>query len=420
MAENIIFFGPPGTGKTYLLQSMMNDYIDYEITDEQIKRAYISNSEEWILITLVLLQHHGKMLASDIQAKVSLLNLGTQTNVAVELEQHSIGPAPIIGVKRAIPRIFTKLSTGEWYVDFVRVQQNRPDFYSKFLSESKVSKRYSFVTFHQSYSYEDFIEGIRPEYIEASKSVDYSPKPGVFKLLCEEAREHPEKQYAIFIDEINRGNISEIFGELISLIETDKREGETGALSAILPYSKKIFSVPLNVNLYGTMNTADRSIAQIDLALRRRFNFKPMLPDSDIIRKEFELKGVDATNIEGIDLIKLVDTMNSRIEILLDSQHLLGHALFMTATSIKKIAETIRGNIIPLLEEYFYDDPQKIQLIFNDIDEDGDLREDAIYVHTELSVDSYFNYIGEYLLEDKKHFMVSKDISKKSLEHVYK
>lgn len=419
MAKNIIMYGPPGTGKTYLLQSLMNDYIDYDIDDTTIKSAYVAESKEWILITLILLQNHGKMSANDIQKKVDSLSLGVRINVAAELDLHNIQTAPIAAVKRELPRVFMEVETNKWYVDLVRVQQAKADFYSRFLSSSKITRRYNFVTFHQSYSYEDFIEGIRPEYIEATKSIDYSPKPGVFKLLCKEAKAHPEKEYAIFIDEINRGNISEIFGELISLIEIDKREGETGALSAILPYSKNVFSVPRNVNVYGTMNTADRSIDQIDIALRRRFKFIPMLPKATVIQSELELKGIDATNIGGVDLIKLFKTLNYRIELLLDSQHLLGHALFIGADTVEKIANVIRETVIPLLEEYFYDDIQKIQLVFNDLDDSGELKTHAIYRHDEIVADDYFSYTGDYMIDDKKHYHVSDNITADSLKQIY-
>ena len=419
MAKNIIFYGPPGTGKTYLLQSLMNDYIDYDIDDSQLKDAFVIESKEWILITLVLLQNHGKMATTNIQKKVDSLSLGMKINVGAELDKHNLAIAPIAAVTREQPRIFMSTGPGEWYVDLVRVQQARADFFSKFLSKSKVTKRYKFVTFHQSYSYEDFIEGIRPEYIEVTKAIDYSPKPGVFKLLCDEAAIHTEKEYAIFIDEIIRGNISEIFGELISLIETDKRAGETGALSAILPYSKTTLTVPSNVNVYGTMNTADRSIDQIDIALRRRFKFNPMLPSAKIIEKEMELQGLDAHNIDGVDLIKIFETLNSRIELLLDSQHLLGHALFLGAKTANAISGVISNSVIPLLEEYFYDDIQKIQLVFNDLDDTGALRVNAIYQHEDIVADDFFAYTGDYMIDDKKHYHVADKITIDSLKQIY-
>lgn len=402
-----------------MMQSMMNDYIDYRIDDATLVKAYQLESTDWVLITLVLLQGHCAMLTSDIQKKVDSLSLGAPINVVDQLQRHNIEPSPFAEVVRESPRIFKEFCSNKWYVDFVRVQHERPDFHEKFLKNAGVTQRYSFVTFHQSYSYEDFIEGIRPEYIPATKGIDYSPKPGVFKQLCTEAAAHPEKSYAIFIDEINRGNISEIFGELISLIEIGKRDGECGALSAVLPYSKTKFSVPSNVNLYGTMNTADRSIDQIDIALRRRFKFIPMRPDTKIIKDEMELSGFDANNIEGIDLIKLVETINARIELLLDSQHLLGHALFLGATNVDKIASVIRNSVIPLLEEYFYEDIQKIQLVFNDLDTNGDLRENAIYTHESLTADVYFPYTGDYVIDDKKHFKVADSITAESLKHIY-
>lgn len=419
MAENIIFYGPPGTGKTYFLQSIMNEYIDYDINDSPLKTAYMAESKGWILITLVLLQNHGKMRTADIQKKVDDLRLGVTINVASELDIHSIDSPPISAAPRMQPRVFFSLDSIEWYVDLVRVQQFRTDFFKKFLSTAGITKRYDFVTFHQSYSYENFIEGIRPEYIAATKSIDYSPKDGVFKVLCDEAGKHKEKKYAIFIDEINRGNISEIFGELITLIEPDKREGEAGALSVVLPYSKTVFSVPTNINVYGTMNTADRSIDQIDIALRRRFKFKPMLPDASVIEKELDLCGIDAHNIGGIDLIRLFNALNARIEILLDSQHLLGHALFIGCKTIEDIANVIKNSVVPLLEEYFFDDVQKIQLIFNDLDANGDLKATAIYKHEDLVADGYFPYAGDYMIDDKKHFYVSDNITKESLEQVY-
>ena len=119
MAKNIIFYGPPGTGKTYFLQSLMNDYIDYEIADAQLKSAFVSESKEWILITLVLLQNHGKMATADIQKKVDSLSLGVRINVAAELDKHNLKPAPIAGVTREQPRIFMSLGPSEWYVDLV-------------------------------------------------------------------------------------------------------------------------------------------------------------------------------------------------------------------------------------------------------------------------------------------------------------
>lgn len=163
------------------------------------------------------------------------------------------------------------------------------------------------------------------------------------------------------IDEINRGNISKIFGELITLIEPTKRIGASEQLRASLPYSGQNFGVPDNIYLIGTMNTADRSIARIDAALRRRFNFVEMLPESEMLKDIL---------IDGIDIAKLLDTLNKRITVLLDREHTIGHSYFLQPLkadpSIDRLATIFENEIIPLLQEYFYDDYEKIQLVLGD------------------------------------------------------
>jgi 5-methylcytosine-specific restriction protein B len=166
--------------------------------------------------------------------------------------------------------------------------------------------------------------------------------------------------YVLVIDEINRGNVSRIFGELITLIEPSKREGQPEALSARLPYSKRPFGVPDNVYLIGTMNTTDRSLAGLDIALRRRFSFVEMPPRPDLL---------DGIVIEGVNIGTLLRVMNERIELLLDRDHCLGHAYFMPLTetdSLENLARIFRAGIIPLLQEYFFEDWQRIQWVLND------------------------------------------------------
>ncbi len=168
-------------------------------------------------------------------------------------------------------------------------------------------------------------------------------------------------RYVLIIDEINRGNVSRIFGELITLIEPSKRAGAPESLEVKLPYSKEIpFSVPSNVYLIGTMNTADRSLAGLDIAMRRRFDFREMLPEPDL------LKGV---MINGIKIDELLTVINKRIEALLDREHCLGHAYFMPLKSdnrIELLAEIFRKKILPLLQEYFFEDWQHIRWVLND------------------------------------------------------
>lgn len=267
------------------------------------------------------------------------------------------------------------------------------------LEDKDQKKRYAFVTFHQSYGYEEFVEGLRPVLDEASAEggqVRYEIRAGVFKALCEKARDAKKEakakgtpdaeipRYAMVIDEINRGNISKIFGELITLIEDDKREGEKNAIAITLPYSGESFSVPANVDIIGTMNTADRSLALLDTALRRRFEFVPMLPDT---RNE-EGAPLHKLKVEGIDIRLMLETMNKRIEVLYDRDHCIGHAYFTKLkgegmATLDELGKIFKNRIIPLLEEYFFEDWNKIRLVLGDKSK----TDDAQFIH-ETKMDS--------------------------------
>lgn len=180
-------------------------------------------------------------------------------------------------------------------------------------------------------------------------------------------RHEPEARVLI-IDEINRGNISRIFGELITLLEPSKRAGAPEALEVTLPYSKERFSVPANVHLIGTMNTADRSLAGLDVALRRRFEFVEMLPD---------VEALGGVKVEGVPLDALLDTMNRRIEVLLGRDYMLGHAYFMglkETPTLEALAGVFRRQVLPLLQEYFFEDWQKIVWVLNDHRKPEELR----------------------------------------------
>lgn len=168
-----------------------------------------------------------------------------------------------------------------------------------------------------------------------------------------------KENYVFIIDEINRGNISKVFGELITLIEESKRRGNKEAIEVRLPYSGDLFTVPNNVYILGTMNTADRSISLMDTALRRRFDFVEMMPNSNAIKRV----------VEGIDIAKMLDVINERITILYDREHTIGHAFFTClneSSTIKDLAKIFKHKIIPLLQEYFYEDYNKIRLVLGD------------------------------------------------------
>ncbi|SMY34932.1 AAA family ATPase [Photobacterium andalusiense] len=200
---------------------------------------------------------------------------------------------------------------------------------------------------------------------------------------------HLEKSvenYALVIDEINRGNISKIFGELITLIEPSKRKGAEEALEVTLPYSGDTFSVPDNLYIIGTMNTADRSLALMDTALRRRFDFVEMMPKPEL----FEHK-----TVKNIDLTELLTTLNKRIEVLYDREHTLGHAFLFPAyneqdedKAFELLKAAFKNKIIPLLEEYFFDDWNKIRLVLGD-----NQKQEALRFITEQK-DSYESLFG--------------------------
>lgn len=164
----------------------------------------------------------------------------------------------------------------------------------------------------------------------------------------------PPVPYVLIIDEINRGNVSQIFGELITLIEEDKRVGNAEELQLTLPYSKTRFGVPANLYIIGTMNTADRSVEALDTALRRRFNFEEMLPNHEIL---------EGKEIGGIALDQLLSVLNKRIEILLDRDHTIGHSYLINVQSEEDLKYAFKNNIIPLLQEYFYGDCEKTGLV---------------------------------------------------------
>lgn len=265
---------------------------------------------------------------------------------------------------------------GDQYTDLGGKTKSVKDSFDEFTDPSKQQLRIVFTTFHQSLSYEDFIEGIKPKVNESQnkqeKSVYYEKEAGVFKRICQEARGKKDN-YVLIIDEINRGNVAQIFGELITLIEEDKREGAKNELWCTLPYSGERFSVPNNLYIIGTMNTADRSVEALDSALRRRFQFFEMLPNDKQIPNA----------AKSLDVFK---TINKRISILKDSEHQIGHSYFMAIQNELDLYKVFRYNIIPLLQEYFFGDMERIKMVIGK----GFVKEETV---TQSAV--FPNYSGD-------------------------
>ena len=213
-----------------------------------------------------------------------------------------------------------------------------------------------------------------------------------------------KEKFVFIIDEINRGNISKIFGELITLIEETKRHGAVEVMEAILPYSREKFSVPDNVYILGTMNTADRSIALMDTALRRRFLFEEMMPESDVLR----MIGADIVTAgeQRLDVATMLDIINKRIEYLYDREHTIGHAFFTrlkNSPTIDTLASIFKKSVIPLLQEYFYEDYSKIQLVLGDNAKIGDAKEYQFIRDDRLEANDIFIGSPEIDLPDNRY-----------------
>ena len=248
--------------------------------------------------------------------------------------------------------------------------------------ELRTSGRIKMITFHQAYGYEEFIGGIRPE-SDGNGNVSYPVKPGVFVSFCKTALEHTDDKYVFIIDEINRGNVAKIFGELITLLEESKRIGAPEESRVSIPGFEKDpvghegafqyernFGVPNNVYILGTMNTADRSLAKLDAALRRRFDFDEIMPDWNLLPE----------NVAGINLKEMLRVMNQRIQFLVDREHQIGHAWLMEVTDMQSLRSAFRRKIIPLLQEYFYDDYSKIRKVLNDDAKENQHNDDLVFI----------------------------------------
>ena len=233
-------------------------------------------------------------------------------------------------------------------------ERNRRKFDELRFDPETGTGRIAMVTFHQNVAYEDFIEGIRPVLGEQG-TLAYEMRPGIFRRLVEAAEKRGHERFVLIIDEINRGNVAKIFGELITLMEDSRRIGRADATRVTLPYSGERFGIPKNIYVIGTMNTSDRSIQLLDTALRRRFSFVEMMPNPehpDISR-----------NVDGIDCTALLKTMNERIAALLDREHQIGHTYLLDVDTIGKLSDAMRNRIFPLLQEYFFDDWAKIRAV---------------------------------------------------------
>lgn len=383
---NQILFGPPGTGKTFNTINKAIAIINPEFDLNQPRNLIKDEYDRLVKAgQIVFTTFHQNMSYEDF---IEGIKPKTENGSVIYKIQDGI-----------FKEIANRASqTKQKYVSLdvdgkqVLTEELFKDFYDQFAStlnsadqnESnctlKTTEGYQFDLFKNSAGSISIKSGQKRTKMSASLNeltqVFFHDKPPVYKSYenviiqkiledknyQESDSDNSEKKFVLIIDEINRGNVSQIFGELITLIEKDKRLGKSESLQVDLTYSKNKFGVPHNLYIIGTMNTADRSVEALDAALRRRFSFIEMPPQPDLIASKGKLKEVDGI-LSGISLPVLLSTINQRIEKLLDRDHQIGHSYFMSVASLDDLKVAFQNKIIPLLQEYFFGDYGKIGLV---------------------------------------------------------
>lgn len=427
---NQILYGAPGTGKTYNTKRLAVEIIDDENYDDK-KRDFILdryhelvNSKQIYFTTF----HQSISYEDFIEGIKPVLNNEVETEFGkIEYEIKDgifkeiclLKPYNIYNDLFYINKQFEKwkvCKVTEEGVYFVKPKGGKlvmplPLFYDlhRFIEDKGIN--------FSSGTIENEIDREKYPYIEKYYINGYDTlHKYIYQefLKLKENKSYPTKKRVLIIDEINRGNVSAIFGELITLVEEDKRLGKKEALEVTLPYSKTKFGVPDDLYIIGTMNTADRSVESLDTALRRRFSFVEMQPDLELLKDEHITNGVISIDKEEIDLVQILDTINGRIEILIDKDHKIGHSFFINTKSFQDLKLVFKDKVIPLLEEYFFGDFGKIGLVlgrgfiekagvkdkvaFADFDhEDKDiLGEKLIYIFTQFDDWKANNFIQIY------------------------
>jgi len=394
---NQILFGPPGTGKTFntinTSLEICGDNID-NLNRKEIKGLYQQRVEEGRIFFTTF---HQSMTYEDfVEGIKPKMNGDDETEVSYEIEE---------GIFKSICKKAEKESSissnsdnfdEEWekLIDLVKTKLLENKLVKigswEYGLSSKDSLKYSSLNTPSKYNFTITKQNV----YDAYRNKKARPS-GAFQKDMEDVVDFMKSQFnlnnyqensiinkttnqafVLIIDEINRGNVSQIFGELITLIEDDKRLGNPEAIQVQLPYSKDWFGVPPNVHIIGTMNTADRSVEALDTALRRRFSFTEMPPKSELIKTEGKTEnGI----VNGIDLSALLETINKRIEKLLDKDHMIGHSYFLSVKDLKDLKSAFQNKIVPLMQEYFFGDYGKIGLVIgsnffdikeNQVDED--------------------------------------------------
>ena len=406
---NIIYTGVAGTGKTYRLLQIAQQYTDYlpRVNDKELLGQLLHELSWREVVCLIFLDFKSKkqdlVKVPEIVSHEFFINKAAQNSreknlsstAWLELRRHSPVDSKTVSFdNRASQAYFDKDNSGAWYLlpesidllndlaqqlaEFQQAQHENNSQNSEFRQQ-----RFSMVSFHQAYGYEEFVEGIRPMMAATipatnnSSQMSYAIQDGAFLKLCQRAANDPEQRYAMLIDEINRANVSRVFGELLSLIESDKRAGMANAMTVNLAYSGRTFSVPANVDIYATMNTQDHSLAPLDMALRRRFRFIDCPPQPELLPIIYLNQDLEADNsetlhsktanpTEAIDLANILTGLNNRIAQTLGAEAQLGHAFLWSVNSLEQLQTALTEQIIPQLAQAAGGQVAILQYIFQD------------------------------------------------------
>ena len=388
----LVLYGPPGTGKTYHARRFAEWWLNKKNIDEK-ENIRITRNVWWVVANPKIHDwealfkdgevdfNYGRFQRNYPQLKPGDLVIGYQSNPTKQIKVLAEVTKGMESFDSNEPKItikpFKLIENGLTYQELLddpimknseplrnrcqgtlfKLSEDEAQHYKYLqsekgtdLTEAFSSVNYAFnpftlITFHPSYSYEDFVEGYRPMETSGDGLV-LKMENGIFKQICQEALAHPKTTYLLLIDEINRANLAKVFGELITLLEKDKR-----GVTLTLPQSKEVFQIPANVFMLGTMNTADRSIKLMDTALRRRFAFIEVMPDLEILR---------GAAINELPLDDFLEVLNHRIVKVEGREKQIGHAYLMEndqpITDSKEFGNRFRQDILPLLQEYCYDD----------------------------------------------------------------
>jgi 5-methylcytosine-specific restriction protein B len=369
---NQILYGPPGTGKTY--NSINNSLEILGIKTQGLLRTTIKNhfDEAVERRQIVFTTFHQSMSYEDFIEGIKPKTVGT--NVVYEIkngifkkisdlakDNYELSKNPQSNFSEALEMLKNELAESE--NNELKIETKKTHFFITNITDRNIEfRKASGATNHDLVitTLKELFSDKRE--MQSGLAVYYYPLVEKLKEYKLANNATTLQNYVLIIDEINRGNVSQIFGELITLIEDGKRLGQDETITLKLPYSQEDFVVPPNLYIIGTMNTADRSVEALDTALRRRFSFTEMLPQPELIKTEGPLKASQGI-INGIDLSVLLSTINKRIEKLLDKDHQIGHSYFLKVDTLESLKSAFHTSIIPLLQEYFFGDYGKIGLV---------------------------------------------------------